>query len=48
MKIFDQLKYRHNRQDSEQIEYGKVRDYLLQKKALDPYGSGAWTLAAIR
>ena len=48
MKIFDQFKHRHNRQDSEQIEYEKVRDHLLQNKAPGPYGSGALTLAAIR
>ena len=46
--IFDRYKHRHNGQDSEQIEYGKVRDHLLQNKAPDPYGSGALTLAAIR
>ncbi len=46
--IFNRYKHRHNRQDSEQIEYGKVRDYLPKNKALDPYGSGALTLAAIR
>ena len=46
MKIFDRYKHRHNRQDSEQIEYEKVRDHLIQNKAPDCNGRGP-TLAEI-
>ena len=41
MKISDQFKYRYNRQDSEQIEYEKVRDHLIQNKAPDCNGRGS-------